>query len=307
MHPEAAQPLIEQVDWYLDYLAVERRASRHTVEAYSRDLRSAAAFLESAGVQSWSALDAYLMDRYTSRLAQSGNAASTIQRKSSAIRSLLRFLIRRDCGPPQGLPKAPPKPRRRPLPKALTIEQVDAMCDAIDLSSPAGVRDRAMIELLYGGGLRVSELTALRIEDISDSEHVMRIVGKRGKVRLVPIPARTFDFLEGYFSRSRVRLARPNSGSSVILNAAGRAISRSGVFKILRKYAAAADIPIPIGPHTLRHSYAVHLVQAGADLRSVQELLGHESIATTDIYTHLDMHTIAEQYRDAHPRARRTV
>jgi integrase/recombinase XerD len=179
------------------------------------------------------------------------------------------------------------------------------LCGAPDMSDPAGIRDRAMIELLYGGGLRVSELVSLRMEDYVESESLLRVLGKREKIRTLPLPAVTHDILRLYFAKARPSIVKAPCGTSVFLNSRGKPISRSGVFRILRKYAALAGIEKVIGPHTLRHTYAVHLVKNGADLRSVQELLGHASIMTTEVYTHLDMETVRGKYVSAHPRAKK--
>jgi integrase/recombinase XerD len=181
---------------------------------------------------------------------------------------------------------------------------MDALLAAPDPSRPAGLRDRAILEALYGCGLRVSECISLAPSDVLPEQQVLRVFGKRSKVRLVPIPSGALYWIQRYAAEARPKLVRPASPAVLFLNQRGGALSRSGVFRILREYARQAGIRKPIGPHTLRHTYAVHLVRAGADLRSVQELLGHESVATTEVYTFLDFETLREKYLEAHPRAR---
>jgi integrase/recombinase XerD len=301
---EAPDRLTEEVEWFLDNLAVERGASRHTVLAYHTDLEQIGALLRKWKVKSWSEYDEAVDSRVRGVLASRNLAPASISRKASSVRSLLKFLIKRDSGPPSGMLEPTRSRRPRPLPKALTVDEVTALLSAPNTTSPSGMRDRVMLEALYGAGLRVSELVNLRTEDYVATEAVLRILGKRQKTRLVPLPVGTKDWFDRYLVESRPAMANEVSGSSFFVNQRGRALSRSGVFRILREYAKAAGITKAIGPHTLRHSYAVHLVQAGADLRSVQELLGHESIATTDVYTQLDTAVLRRKYDRAHPRAK---
>jgi integrase/recombinase XerD len=292
-----------EIGWFLDHLAGERGASSHTISAYDRDLKQIAKWLRNYSVESFSEINGDAGAKVRSELRH--YAPSTIQRKLSALRSIVKFLARRNGRQPDQLPSTGGFRKPKSLPKALTEDEMLRLADAPNLNDPAGLRDRAMIELLYGGGLRVSELVALRLEDYSESESLLRITGKREKVRLLPIPSGTHEHLRTYLEMARSHLSKPNSGSQVFLNHRGGPLSRSGIFRILRKHARASGIEKDIGPHTLRHTYAVHLVKNGADLRSVQELLGHASIMTTEVYTHLDMDTVKEKYAAAHPRARK--
>lgn len=306
MRVQAEESALEsEIGWFLDHLLGERGASKHTVAAYDRDLRQLAAWLTGWKTDSFAKIDGDVSARLRAELGSAGYAPGTIQRKLSALRSLIKFLGRRSGITPDRLPSAGSFRKPKTLPKALTDDEMQRLADAPNLEEPSGTRDRAMIELLYGGGLRVSELVDLRMEDYSESESILRVTGKRQKVRLLPLPAETHDYLRDYLQHGRPSLYGPSSGSHMLLNARGKPISRSGVFRILRKYAALAGIEKDIGPHTLRHTYAVHLVKNGADLRSVQELLGHASIMTTEIYTHLDMETVREKYIEAHPRAKK--
>lgn len=303
MRVQEEDQLDAEIGWFLDHLAGERAASPHTVAAYDRDLRQCSRWLHAYGVESFSEIDGDASAKVRSMLV--GYAPATIQRKLSSLRSIVKFLARRSGVSPDRLPSTGGFRKPKALPKALTEDEMQRLAQAPDLGDPAGLRDRAVIELLYGGGLRVSELVSLRIEDYSESESMLRVLGKREKVRLLPIPSGTHEFLRRYLADARNALRKPHSGSLVFLNFRGRSLSRSGVFRMLRKHAAAAGIAKDVGPHTLRHTYAVHLVKNGADLRSVQELLGHASIVTTEVYTHLDMETVRKNYAEAHPRARK--
>ena len=303
MRVQEESRLDSEIGWFLDHLAGERGASAHTVAAYDRDLKQIANWLLDYQVDSFTRVDGDASAKVRSMLA--GYAPTTIQRKLSALRSIIKFLARRSGTTPERLPSTGGFRKPKTLPKALTEDEMQRLSDAPSPTTPEGMRDRAMIELLYGGGLRVSELVSLRTEDYSESESILRVLGKREKVRLVPLPAGTHEHLRRYLENGRPGLRKAKTGSHVFLNNRGAGLSRSGVFRILRRYAAQAGIEKEIGPHTLRHTYAVHLVKNGADLRSVQELLGHASIVTTEVYTHLDMETVREKYADAHPRARK--
>jgi integrase/recombinase XerD len=295
--------LIEPIEWFLDYLAVERAASRNTVDAYYRDLTQAAELYSEAGGEDWAAFSSDDADRLYAWMAKKGLSQTTVRRKLSALRSFLKFLLREGYELRSRLPEHTSARRPRRLPKALTEAEVDALLSAPDVSRAPGLRDRAILESLYGCGLRVSECCNLSLSDLLLQDEVVRVSGKRGKTRMVPIPEGTLMWLVRYLKEGRPTLVKPKSPPHVFLNQRGGGLSRSGVFRILRGYARKAGIRKTVGPHTLRHSYAVHLVRAGADLRAVQELLGHESVATTEVYTFLDFDTLREKYLQAHPRA----
>ncbi|MGI8923127.1 MAG: tyrosine recombinase [Fimbriimonadales bacterium] len=297
----SSQEIDNQIAWFLDHLQGERGASPHTVTAYERDLRQISELYRGSDWTKFGNVDAAAV---RSAFGARGLSPSTIQRKTAALRSLLKFLSSRSKAPIDGLPSMKGLRKAKALPKALSIEEMERLLARPDLTTPPGLRDRAMIELLYGGGLRVTELVELRMEHYVESESLLRIFGKRGKTRMIPIPAGTHEWLRKYLAEGRPKLLRKPS-PEVFVNQRGSRLSRSGVFRILAAYARAAGIETLISPHTLRHTYAVHLVQAGADLRSVQELLGHASVATTEVYTHLDMETVKRKYDAAHPRARK--
>lgn len=228
-------------------------------------------------------------------------APTSRRRKVSSLRALLKWLKRRGQGPAAELPSAAEIRLPQRLPKALTFEDLTRLLETADLSQPSGVRDRCLMELLYGTGLRVSEAVGLRMEEIDLERAAFRVTGKRGKTRVVPLPQHTAPWIERYLQEGRPKLlAKPVA--QVFVGERGRPLSRQSAYHVLEQARRAAGIRTPVSPHTLRHTYAVHLVQGGADLRAVQELLGHASIATTQIYTQLDLATVRANYDQAHPR-----
>lgn len=302
--PASRQQIENEIEWFLDHLRVEKAASSHTVDAYQRDLNRFKEFVSSRGANSLAELNETVLAEYLAYLNRLMLSKRTMARALSAVRSITKFLVREGTGPSAMIETVGFKMPKL-LPKALTRSEVAELLDQPDVKTPKGLRDRAMIELMYGAGLRVSELIGITLQDYSQEESVLRVIGKRGKVRIVPIPAETHEWLRKYVEESRSAFVISKAFSEIFLNARGAPLSRSGVFRILREYATSAGIELEIGPHTLRHSYAVHMVQAGADLRSVQELLGHESISTTEVYTRLDLETVQKKYEQSHPRAKK--
>lgn len=301
METERLARMREEVEWFLDFLSVEKGASRHTVSAYHTDLDGAATFFDSLGMSTWQALTPESMLAYERTLGHPLSQA-TARRRMSALRSLLKFLKRNDLGPSADLPDVGGYRRPRALPKALPVAQLEAMLRLPPVDRPSGLRDRALMELIYGAGLRVSEAVGLETHDIDFEEKVVRVTGKREKTRIVPIPDATLEWVRRYLTSARPVLARRALGE-LILSDRGKPLLRQTVYKMLSRYAGLAGISGHVGPHTLRHTYAVHLLKGGADLRVVQELLGHESVATTQVYTQLDLDEVRRKYRQAHPRA----
>ena len=304
MRVRKATEIEEEVGWFLDYLQGERGASPHTIAAYDRDLRQIVALLGAIGLAQWSDLDAVSTAKLRAGLGAKNLAPASVQRKIAALRSFLNFRCARLKRAQEDLPSLEGTKLAKRLPKALTEAEMSALLTSPDSSKPSGLRDRAMLELLYGGGLRVTELAELKMEHYMRDESLLRVFGKGGKTRMIPIPAATHEWLRKYVDEARPTF-NARATSAIFLNRLAGPLSRSGIFRIIRAHAACAGIEKMIGPHTLRHTYAVHLVRAGADLRSVQELLGHASIATTEIYTHLDMEAVKEKYDEAHPRAKK--
>lgn len=287
------------MEWFLDHLRVERGASPHTVLAYNTDLSGAIEFFTRRGRTSWMEIDAQDLIAYETSLGPP-LARTTALRKVSALRSLLKFLKRNGQGPPTDLPSTGGFKKPHLLPKALSLAGMQALLDSPDLTQPKGIRDRALMELVYGAGLRISEAVELPLSLVALEEEYIRVTGKRGKVRQVPLPKGTIPWLVRYIDDARPALYR-RPLSHFLLSDTGKPLLRQTAYDILERYAKLAGLE-HVSPHTLRHSYAVHLIKGGADLRVVQELLGHESIATTQIYTGLDIEEVKAKYKAAHPR-----
>jgi integrase/recombinase XerD len=295
---------------YLDYLAVERGLASNTLSAYRRDLHRYAGWLAAAGIDNPAQagepdLVAFLGAlRAGSTPVGTRYRASSVARTLAAVRGFHRFLVRErlagaDPSRDLGTPKVPAS-----LPKALSVEQVEALLGAIAGHDQLALRDRALLETLYAAGLRVSEATALDVDDLDLEDGTVRAFGKGAKERLVPIGRSARRALEAYLVRARPLLAGPRSGPALFLNAQGTRLTRQGCWKILRRHARHAGLEAAVSPHVLRHSFATHLLAGGADIRSVQELLGHASLATTQVYTRVTQDRLREVYLRAHPRAR---
>ena len=293
-------PLGDEIEWFLDHLRVEKGASEHTIQAYSLDLERAAGFFHLLGIPAWKDLQPANLLGYESSLGP-GIARTTAQRRISALRSFLKFLKRNNVGPTVDLPSAGGFKKPKTLPKALRVEQMVALLGLPDVTKPPGIRDRALMELIYGAGLRVSEAVELEMGKLDLEERTVQVLGKRGKVRRTPLPQETVQWLSRYLTDGRPHLVKLAS-ARVFISDKGHNLLRQTAYDILEKYAVRAGLPDGTSPHTLRHTYAVHLLKGGADLRAVQELLGHASIATTQVYTQLDMDQVRSTYKSAHPR-----
>ncbi len=284
---------------YLASLSVERGLSAATVAAYRRDLNDYTAFLDGRPPS------ADLVDGFLGALRERGLAPASISRKTAAVRGLHRFLVvegAADLDPTATV--IAPRPGLR-LPKALEIDEVFRLIEAPDVATPLGRRDRALLEFLYGSGARVSEAVALDTIDIDLEDRTALVTGKGGKQRMIPVGGQAVAALEAYLpDRRRLVGERPDPGA-VFVNARGRRLTRQGIWGIVRKAAAAAGLPAQaVHPHVLRHSAATHMVQGGADLRTVQEMLGHASISTTQVYTKVSPQHLIEVYVESHPRSR---
>lgn len=294
--------LSHALDEYLAYLAVERGSSPNTVQAYGRDLRRYVADLGESGIVDPDAVTTEALRGYVSRLEDAGLAPSSVERAVSALKGFHRFMYAEQLSaaqPAADLP-LPTKPSR--LPEVLTREQVSALLDQPFPSTPAGQRDRCMLEVLYGCGIRVSELCGLDLRDVALDEEVVRVLGKGSKVRVVPIMGTAAAALGSYLESWRGGLLGRRVTQAVFLNRRGGRISRQSVHTIVERHGRVVGIA-GLHPHTLRHSFATHLLEGGADLRLVQELLGHADIATTQLYTHVDRTHVRMAYLGAHPRA----
>jgi integrase/recombinase XerD len=290
------------LEGFRDFLSLEAGHSPNTVEAYLRDLRRMGEFAFSRGVRDPARVGRPLLRDFVYLLKDLGLSGATIRREVSAIRTYYGFLVgegRVDADPSDRLET----PRRgRTLPDTLSVREVEALIAAPGIDDPLGWRDRAMLELGYGAGLRVSELCGLLLTDLLLPESLVRILGKGGKQRLVPIGRSIIGAVSVYLHSLRPTLDRGKSGGRVLLNARGEPLSRVGAWGIVKRATERAGIQKRVTPHTLRHSFATHLLEGGADLRAVQEMLGHADLSTTQIYTHVDREYLRSVHKQYHPR-----
>ncbi|WP_346695698.1 site-specific tyrosine recombinase [Thermophilibacter mediterraneus] len=288
---------------YLGYLAVERGSSGNTVAAYGRDLRRYVSWLAELGVSDPEDVTRELVEAHVAELTETGLAPASVERAVSAIKGLHRFMVSDgicSAHPTSDLP-LPAKPAR--LPDVISVEDAGRLLDQPFPRTPTGLRDRAVLEVLYGCGLRASELTGLDLRAVLLDEELLRVFGKGEKERVVPILGTAAEALGVYLERGRGALEGRRPTQAVFLNARGGRLTRQSVHAIVEKYGRVVGIR-GLHPHTLRHSFATHLLEGGADLRAVQELLGHANVATTQLYTHVDRSHIRRVYLAAHPRAR---
>jgi len=295
---------------YLDHLAVERGTSRNTLDGYTRDLRRYLEFLSASGVGGLGEVTERHVTEFLGVLREGNGehpplAASSAARALVAVRGLHRFAVREgivDADPARDV--RPPTPPRR-LPKALPVDDVLRLLETPGTEGAGPLRDRALLELLYSTGARISEAIGLDLDDVDAHERTVLLDGKGGKQRLVPIGRPALEALDAYLVRARPGLAAHGRGTpAVFLNARGGRLSRQSAWQALKVAAERAGIGVSVSPHTLRHSFATHLLEGGADVRVVQELLGHASVTTTQIYTLVTVNTLREVYATAHPRAR---
>ncbi|MFD5225921.1 site-specific tyrosine recombinase XerD [Microbacterium sp. NPDC058342] len=290
---------------YLRHVTIERGLSEHSIAAYRRDLNGYVDWLTEQGVGTTDAITQTIVSAFIAERsgATPPPAATSLARLQSSVRGWHRFLAREGIAPddPTGRLRPPKTPRR--LPKALTIEQVERLLAAPSADEPIGIRDRALLELLYATGARVSEAVSLDVDDLAYGD-VLRLRGKGEKERIVPVGSYARAAVDAYLTRVRPGLAAKGRATArLFLGARGAPLSRQSAWLVIRAAAEAAQITAEVSPHTLRHSFATHLLQGGADVRVVQELLGHASVATTQIYTHVSVDTLRDIYVTSHPRA----
>lgn len=305
--------LARAVDAYLRHITIERGLSEHTVAAYRRDLAGYRTWLQERGIDDVDEVTAALVAEFAAARASAEPppAATSLARLQSSVRGLHRFLVL------EGLAQTDPSDRLRPpkapqrLPKALSIEQIEALLDAAGPAPGDAVdtdivrlRDRALLELLYATGARVSEVMQLDVDDLAHGD-VLRVRGKGAKERIVPVGSYARAAVDAYLARARPELSRRGRASArLFLGARGAPLSRQGAWLVIQAAAERAQLSAHVSPHTFRHSFATHLLQGGADVRVVQELLGHASVATTQIYTHVTVDALRDVYLTSHPRAR---
>jgi len=299
-----AAAFANDLDAFIAYIDLERGLSAHTRENYSRDLIQAARFFTSRGAADWLAVTPALAEAWVVSLGKAKFANASAARKLSALRMLARFLVRErrredDFTALIGGPKL-----ARRLPGTLTPAQVGKFLAAPSGGRPADLRDRAMLELFYASGLRVSEVAALAIQQVDLESRFVRVFGKGSKERVVPFGDQAAAALGTYLVSGRPHLVKKKTGSQLFLNNRGSALSRVMLWMIVKKYAQRAGLPPTVKPHQLRHSFATHLLSGGADLRSIQEMLGHASISTTQIYTSVEPARLVSHHAKYHPRNR---
>ncbi|MBO9542561.1 site-specific tyrosine recombinase XerD [bacterium] len=288
-------------DAFLLHLEVERNLSAHSLKAYRQDLDQFRRFVGEAPLES---IDYLMLRRYLGELSENGYQRATIARKLAALRTFFRYLARErvvSTNPVASV--ASPKAARR-LPKFLDREELEALFAAPEPESSLGMRDRAILELLYATGMRVGEIVALKTDQIDWDEREIVVFGKGSKERLVLLDVHAAELVGAYLREARPRLVGGRADDGILfVNRQGQALNQRSVQRMLQKYVRAAGIQKEVSPHTLRHTFATHLLEGGADLRVVQELLGHASLSTTQIYTHVSQERLREVYRHAHPRA----
>lgn len=303
--------MIEPIKSFLNYLAVEKGYSEHTISAYRNDLTGLAEFAQKDMAKhdsspSWTNFNRQSMLNYLLDLKERGYVATTVARKVAAARSFFGFLVA------EGIIKADPSENMsspavgKALPKPISISQVRLLLEQPSrLSTAESKRDRAMLELLYASGMRISELVALNLGDVNtEGDYFVRCFGKGRKERIIPLYEQIAKTVKKYIDEDRPKLAHGRKEDALFLNARGERLTRQGFWQKLKEYAKSAGLDAQISPHTLRHSFATHMLSGGADLRSVQELLGHANISTTQVYTHLTTEHVRRTYDKSHPRAK---
>jgi len=290
-------PFAAALEEFADYLALERGLAPNTLAAYGRDLRQHARFLAEQGVTTLAGVEEAVIIRYLEHLRKSGVAPTTSMRKLSALKAFYRYHHREGnlAADPTAYLDAPALRRR--LPATLTLDEVERLLAAPPADTPAGLRDRAMLEVLYASGLRVSELVGLERHQVNLQVGFVRCVGKGAKERLIPLGGKAREAVAQYLA------TRTDRSPYLFVGRGDRPLTRVGFWKIIKRHAVRAGIHAHISPHVLRHSFATHLLERGADLRAIQEMLGHASIATTQVYTHVSADHLREVYQGAHPRA----
>lgn len=291
-----------ELNGYLDYARVEKGLAANSIESYRRDLLEFAGFLR-RGRRSLAKINREDVRNFLQSLYQRGLGGRSVARHLVALRNLFRFLLQEGVIESDPTAEIDAPQFGHSLPKYLATSEVDALLGQPDSSTPAGLRDRAMLELLYATGMRVSELVHLRWEDFQLNLGILRCRGKGSKERLIPIGKSALQAVEAYAKEGRPKLAKNSGVPYFFLNHRGGGLSRVGFWKILGRYGRAAGITIPLAPHMVRHSFATHLLERGADLRSIQLMLGHSDISTTQIYTHVLKERLKQVYHAHHPRA----
>ena len=283
-------------------LSLEKGSSANTRDAYRRDMERLIEYAAMKGIADPTALTPKLLREYVYYLKDIGLAPASIRRSISATRTYFKFLLGEGLLPKDPSEKLETPKAWRTLPEVLTVAEVEKLLGSPQIDEPLAFRDRALFELAYGAGLRVSEWITLQVRDLALEEGLVRVFGKGSKERLVPLGRRAIGSVATYLAELRPRLDKGKGAGILFLNARGEPLSRMGAWKILKQHVDRSGISKHVTPHTLRHSFATHLLEGGADLRAVQEMLGHASIATTQIYTHVDRDYLRKVHKQFHPR-----
>jgi integrase/recombinase XerD len=295
------------LDQFLNHLSIEAGLLSNTVDSYKRDLERYLKFLAEKKVDSPDKITEEHIASLVSLLSRMGLAASSISRNLSSIRHFHKFLVREGYtdSDPAGALESPKLWRK--LPTVLSVHEMENLLKQPKESDPLTRRDKAVLEFLYATGVRISELISIKRKDLLTEVELVRVKGKGQKERIIPVGRKALQAVKKYLKEARLKLAKEHSQDFLFLNHRGKSFSRMGLWKILRKYVNQAGIKKKVSPHTIRHSFATHLLDAGADLRSVQEMLGHADISTTQIYTHLDRDYLKSEHRHYHPRSRMKI
>ena len=290
-------------DAFLNYITVEKGLAKNTIQAYSRDVTEFCRYLDGQGIDDLRQAGPRHVIGFLAGIRDRGLSARSQARMLTVLRGFYRFLQREELLPGADPTAHLPLPKiGRRLPQTPSQAQIDMLLNAPDASTPLGIRDRAMIELLYATGLRVSELVGLDLSQLNLEAGFVRVVGKGGRERVVPLGSQAKAKIEIYLSQARPALLKHRASSSVFLTRSAKPLSRQGFWRLLKQYAKRTADGRPVYPHALRHAFATHLLEGGADLRAVQSMLGHVDIATTQIYTHLSNERLREVHRKYHPR-----
>ncbi len=288
---------------YLTELRIERNLADNSLEAYSRDIRNFIRFVADEGVNDLTDVTVEHARDFFNQLSTAGLNATSIARYHSSLKGFFSYLVVSEYIKKSPVARLKPPKLSRKLPEVLTPSEIDVIIDSIDTSTPAGLRDRAIIEVLYACGIRVSELTGMKKSDLFFEEEMIRVFGKGSKERFVPIGSAAIKAINDYLLHSRPLIAKPSSGPVLFLNTKrGGGLSRVAVWMMIKEYAGLAGINKRVYPHIFRHSFATHLIEGGANIRAVQEMLGHTDISVTQIYTHIDISYIRDVVNRFHPR-----
>lgn len=294
----------KHIDAFLAYLELEKGLAKNTIESYESDLTQCALYFVSLGLRDWISVEGHHVTLWIAELTENDYTIASLSRKLSAIRMLARYLVNENIRS-SNFTELIAGPRRvRKLPPTLNIDEVIRLLEVPNLNTPQGLRDRAILELLYSSGLRVSELCNLPMQSLEIDEGYIRVIGKGSKERVIPVGKQALFAIRNYLVDGRPYLAKTHTGSEFFLSNRGKAISRKTVWVLLKNYAKRLGLTQNVKPHMLRHSFATHLLAGGADLRVIQEMLGHADISTTEIYTSVDASRLLEEHASCHPRNR---